>query len=719
MKPPDCREPSPPDVESLAPFFEPRGVAVIGASATPGKLGYGVVYNLLSHGYQGQIYPVNPHLDEVLGRRCYPDIASVPDPVDLAVIIIPAKAVPAVLRACGERGVRGVVALSGGFAETGPEGQRLQEELIRIIHDYNMRLVGPNCVGVMNLHSGLDTTFVGMRPPLGPIAFLSQSGAMGGAAIDWARGRGLGFSYFASLGNTADVTETDIMARLAHDEDTHVIALYIEGFHDGRAFMHTAREVTRTTPILALKVGGTEAGARAVSSHTASLAGSNEAYRAAFKQSGVVAVDTVSQLFGAAQALAYQPPPAGKSVAVLTNAGGPGAIASDALAQLGFELPMPDEAAQAALRAALGPSAQLVNPIDMLGGASSSEYEAASRILLQSSTYDAVIAILVPNSANDPAGVAEALARAASGANKPLYACFMGDVAVREGHKRLHEHRIPPYVFPESAAHALAAACEWQCRRTRARPQPTFPTQATWPARACEIRDDLLAQGRAALTESALHPLLEALDFPVARGELARDPSEAADITKTLGAPVALKIASPQLLHKSDVGGVRLNVKSPQAAAQAFGELVTPIIDAHPEAEIQGVFVQRMAEPGVEVIVGMRRDPTFGPLILVGAGGVYVEILKDVAMRVAPLASDDARDMIRETVVGRLLRGARGRPRADVEALVDLLLRVSDLACSWPELAEFEFNPVLVHPQGRGLTIVDARAILRGEHASR
>jgi len=696
---------------SLRPFFTPNGVAVIGASATPGKLGYGVIDNLIKSGYQGPIYPINPRADAILGLPAYADISSAPDPVELAVIIIPAPAIPDALRACGQRGVRAAAILSGGFAEVGAEGETRQQAILDIAAEFGMRLVGPNGVGVLNPHSGLNTTFIEQIPEAGDIAFLSQSGALGGAMIDWAKGQHIGLSYFASLGNAADVTETDLIEALDADPNTRVITIYIESIHDGPRFMAVASRVAPHTPIIALKVGGTAAGARAVASHTASIGGSDEAYGAAFRQSGVMQARTVQELFDTAIALAYQQPPAGSRVAIVTNAGGPAAVAADALARNGLQAPGPDDATRDALRDALGPAPQLFNPIDMLGAASTPEYETATRILLQSDAYDAVLAILVPNTANDPAGVAEGLARAAASADKPLVACYMGDVSITAGRQRLHKHRIPVYEFPENAARAMAASYRWGKQIIEGTAVTTPQKRELYAQISAEIKG-ISDSGQNYLGEAELYPLLRRLDFPLPPSVAAATQAQAVAFAQTHPGPFALKIISPDILHKSDFGGVRLHVSADEVA-KAYWDLQAKVRIRARKAGLQGVLVQQMAAPGAEVIIGMRRDATFGPMLMFGGGGVYVEALRDVAFRIAPITEKSAQAMIAETVAGRLLiMGGRGRRPGDVDALMRLLLQVSELAVALPELAEFELNPVIVHPAGQGATVVDARALL-------
>ncbi len=701
-----------PTTSSLRPFFTPDGVAVIGASTTPGKLGYGVIANLIKSGYPGPIYPINPRADKILNLSAYPDVSQVPDPVELAVIIIPAPAIPDALRACGQRGIRAAAILSGGFAEVGPEGEARQREILAIAAEYGMRLVGPNGVGVLNPHSGLNTTFIEQIPDAGDIAFLSQSGALGGALIDWAKGQHIGLSYFASLGNAADVTETDLIAALADDPHTKVITVYIESIHDGPGFMATARKVTPQMPVVALKAGGTQEGARAVASHTASIGGSDEAYAAAFKQSGVIRASSVQELFDTAIALAYQQPPAGGRVAILTNAGGPAAVAADALARNGLQAPEPDEATRDALRAALGAAPQLFNPIDMLGAASSPEYETAARILLASDAYDAVLVILVPNTANDPAGVADALARAAALTDKPIYACYMGDVSLGDSRQRLHQHRIPVYDFPENAARAIANVRRWQIASETPPAAFSLPNADLYRTVAAELRhkNDL---GQKYVGEAELYPLLEQVNFPLAAWAAAYTKSDAEAFARAHPGPFALKVLSPDIVHKSDIGGVALNVPAEQVG-KMYWELQARVRRRARKAGLQGVLIQQMAAPGTEVIIGMRRDATFGPMLMFGGGGVYVEALRDVAFRIAPLSAEDARAMIAETVAGRLLMyGGRGRKPGDVAALAALIQQIAAMALSIPELREFELNPVIVHPAGQGVTVVDARAILQ------
>ncbi len=699
---------SPPD---LQPFFCPQGVVLIGASATPGKLGHGVLQNLIGWGNRVPVYPVHPGHPTVLGLPCYAELTAVPDPVDLAVILIPAPAVAAAVEACGRRGIRAVIVLSAGFAESGPEGVARQAELVATARRYGMRLLGPNGVGLLAAHTGFNATFIGRMPPAGRIALLSQSGAVGGALIDWACGQGVGLSYLVSVGNRSDVDEAELLAYLAHDRHTAVIAIYLEGLTDGRRFLEVARAVGRHKPIVVFKAGTTEAGARAVASHTASLAGNEAVYRAALRQAGLLQADTVAALFGIALGLADQPVPGGPRVAILTNAGGPGAIATDAVARCGLAPVPPTEATVETWRQALGTAPQWVNPFDLLGVASTREYETAARLLLAAPEYDALLAVLVPNTANDPVGVADGLARAAAaqpaGRRKPVYVCYMGDVGLRAGRRRLQRRHLPAYAFPEEAATALAAAYTW----AQPVPEPITPPPPAWIA---DFARGLAALGdRQALTEADLYPLLASGGFPIAAWARAASAAEAAAQAEQLGFPVVLKVVAPGLLHKSDVGGVMTGLTTAAAVAAGYETLLARVAAARPDRRPLGVLVQKMAPPPLaEVIVGFHRDPVFGPVLLFGGGGVFVEAYGDRSLRLAPIAEAEARVMIAETVVGRLLAGARGRSPGDIEALVALLRAVASLAVAVPTLREFEFNPVFVYSMGQGITIVDARAIL-------
>lgn len=695
-------------VSDLTPFFEPAGVAVIGASANPHKLSHGILRNLINSTYSGGVYPVNPSAEEILGKPCYPDITAVPDPVELAVLVIPAGATPQTLEACGQRGIHAAIIISGGFKEVGSGGADLEKECLDIARRHSMRLIGPNCVGAMNLHNGLNTTFINGMPEEGGIGFLSQSGAICGGVVDMVHGKKVGFSHFLSLGNEADVTETDIIEYLGADPRTHVIAAYVEQIRDGRRFLEVARRVSQIKPIVLIKAGRTSAGARAVSSHTGSLAGSHTAYQAAFQQAGVIEVQTFAELFDVALAFDTQPIPAGKNAVIITNAGGPAALASDSLSANGFTLGDLSEATRSELRAHLNPSAQVSNPIDMLGGAEPADYELAVRTALADPQIDAVIPLLVPQALVSPAGVAQAVVDAVRGAKKTVLACVVGDESVGEARLILQGNRIPMYTVPETMGRVLAAMRYYRDWRGRDHSLPAESHASGFARAEAYLKTQA---GISALGEAAARPLLEAYGFPVVQADRAGSAGEAARVAEKIGFPVVMKVISPDILHKSDVGGIRLGLNSAAEVETAYAAMLQGVAAKAPQARIEGVLIEQSAPHGQEVIIGMKRDPGFGPLLMFGLGGIYVELFKDVSFRVAPIGEQEALEMVQATRAGRLLTGFRGQAPADVAAVVDCLCRLSQLALDFPQISEIEVNPLQVFEAGRGVLALDARVL--------
>lgn len=694
----------------LKPFFSPRGVAIIGASAAPNKLSFGILRNLSQYGYSGHIAPVNPKEDEILGYKSYPDITSVPDPVDLAVIVLPAPVIPEVLEDCGKRGVKAVVIISGGFKELGPEGAAMEASLVDIARRYDMRLIGPNCVGTLDMYTGLNTTFIQGLPARGSIGFVSQSGAVAGGVVEIIRDKFIGFSMFATLGNEADVNETDMIEYLADEPNTHVIAAYVEAINDGERFIQAARKVSRHKPIIMLKAGRTSAGARAVSSHTGSLAGSYTAYQAAFEQAGVIEVTTLADLFDISMGFAHLPLPKGPRVAIITNGGGPAALVSDGLSPNGLQMADISPETQEALRPHLNPAAQLANPVDMLGAADAPEYSVALKAVLADPNVDMAVAILVPQATVNPDAIAQAICDQAKGQDKPVIAVFVGEWSTKKAREILHTNGIPMYTGPETPGRVFSAMLKYA--RWLGKPEQTEPQLANLDHAAV---DSLLqqAKGQPALGEVLTRPLLEAYGMPVVAGQAAGSAEEAAKIAQQVGFPVVMKIVSPDILHKSDVGGIQLNLGSADSVINAYNKMMRDITTIMPQARLEGVLIEAMAPEGMEVIVGMRRDPNFGPLMMFGLGGIYVELFGDVSFRVAPLMHEDALEMIHSTRAGRLLTGFRGMPEADVEAVADTILRLSKLALDFPQISEIEINPLLVLPKGKGALALDGRVILQ------
>jgi acetyl coenzyme A synthetase (ADP forming)-like protein len=705
---------------SLTPFFNPRGVVVVGASQDPTKLGYGLVRNLVQSRYLGAIHFVNPKGGTLFQRPIYSHVSGVPDPVDLATLLIPARFMPETLEACGQRGIRAVIINAGGFRETGPEGAALEERCLRIAQKYDMRLMGPNCIGLLDTHLPLDTTFL---PPSGPtpgdVAFISHSGAICAAVVDWAHSQGFGLSRLVSLGNQADVNETDVLVPVAADRHTQVLTLYLEGVSDGRRFVEQASHVTRQKPVIALKVGRFESGRRAVASHTGALAGQENAFNAAFRRAGVMRADTNEEMFDWARALAWCPLPQGRSVAVLTNAGGPGVTAADALEMSGMRLAELQEGTRTALQQILPLPASVHNPVDMLATATPEQYAGSLRLLLADSGVHSVLVILPPPPIFSTGAMAKALIPVIHTADKPVVLAVMGERLIQEAVEHLRAARVPEYRFPERAASALAVLAE----------------RAEYLARAEEtpfVRHDVnVEQVRALLARSPFDELgflpqevtnriLAAYGIQPLPMQLASTAEQAAELARRAGFPVALKVASGDITHRSDVGGVLLNLRDKEAVARGFDTVTENARKARPEAQILGVHVQRMVLRGQEVIIGAVQDPHFGPLAMFGSGGVEVEGLNDVAFALAPITREEGDYMLESTWAGRKLRGYRHMPPADRAAVFDVLTRLAQLAADFsasssdqgPQLAEIEINPLRVLPEGHGAFAVDVRARL-------
>ncbi len=699
---------------TLTPFFRPRGVAVIGASRDPDKMGYAVLHHLADprNPYPGPIYPINPKAEEILGLRCYPDIGAVPDPVELAVLVIPAEGVAQALEGCGRRGIKCAIVVSSGFGELGPKGKAREQEIVAVARRYQMRVMGPNCVGVIDTSTPLNTTFAMKLPARGNIAFLSQSGALGGGIMDWTFGRGLGFSRFLSIGNEADLHETDMLPLLADDERTRVITLYLEDVKGGPAFVEALRRAAAHKPVLAVKAGRTAGGQAATASHTGALAGVHAAFRAACKQTGAMEIGTIEAMFNAALALAYQPLPAGDSIAIVSNAGGPAALAADALEGAGLHLARTGPQTQTVLRGFLHPDAQVAGPVDMLGGADEHQYRRAIEAVLADPSTDGVLVCLVPHFLLRPAACVEAIgAAAAKRPDKPVLACLMGQASLEAAFQAAHAHRIPAYVFPEDAVAAFGVLR--QRARWLARPHHApAPLPEVNMIRAFNVLGRAREAGERSLDAFRSKLLLASYGLFMPAHMLAASPEEAVTAARRIGFPVALKLVSPDIPHKTDVGGVLLDVRDEDAVRAGFQTIMTSAKAARPQARLKGVQVQQMVTGGHEVIIGVKRDPTFGPLVMFGLGGIYVEVLADVSFRLAPLTEMDAWEMIDEVRSAKLLAGLRGAPPADRKALVDAIVRVGQLAANHPEIAELDINPLMVLPEGQGAVAVDARVIL-------
>lgn len=674
------------------PFFQPSSIAVVGVSTSPEKLGYGVARNLLASGYKGEVYLIGRKEGEALGRHVYSDMEQVPGRVDLAVLIVPNTSMTAALEACGKCGVKAAILISGGFGETGPEGRKLEQHCLSIARQYNMRLIGPNCIGILDTHLPLDTTFLQSRmPAAGGIALVSHSGAFCAAIVDWAAGEGFGFSRLVSLGNQIDVNETDVLGALAEDDNTRVIVAYLESVSDGRRFVEVARAVTPRKPVIALKVGRYESGQRAAESHTGAMAGSDAAFDAAFAKAGVLRAATVEQVFDWARALQYCPLPGGNRVAVLTDAGGLGVVAADALELNGLRLADLSDATRNSLAAILPPAASTRNPVDLLASASPQTYAACLELLLADSTADAVMVIVVPPPLFPGEAVAEALLPIIRAAAKPVLVVLAGSELTAAASALFKAAGVVSYPFPERAASSLGVLVRRAEVLRQVVPVAAVHSPASRPTTNLQSAADLM----------------QAYGIPGARGRVARSREEAALVAGELGFPVVMKISSPGIVHKSDIGGVLLNIQSEPEALSAFDALIQRAGAARPGAELEGVLVQQQVRGGQEVIMGTVRDRLFGPMIMFGSGGVEAEALRDVAFALCPLDRLEAQDLVARTWAGRKLGGFRNLPAADKSAVIDMLIRISWLAHENPQVEEFEINPVAV--LARGAIAVDVR----------
>ena len=693
---------------TLEAFFNPKSIAVVGASREEGKTGREILANILADGFEGKVFPVNPKATEVEGLPCYPDLASIGEAPDLVVVVVPASIVPAVTEQCAAVGAGGIIIITAGFKEVGVEGKALEERVVGIARRAGIRVIGPNCLGIMVPARKLNASFGGALPPVGGTGYLSQSGALLAAILDMASAGGIGFSSLVSIGNKADVDELDIIKAMGNDPNTKVIAGYLESITHGDAFVREAERISGTKPILLMKSGGTEAGAAAASSHTGSLAGGEAAYEAVFDRAGIVRCESIKEQFDFAQAFAQQPLPAGPRVAVITNAGGPGIMAADAIERTGLEFAALSDETVEALAKGLPPAANIHNPIDVLGDALPDRYELALRVALDDGGIDALLVLLTPQAMTDATATAEVVVKtAAAKPGKPVLACFLGAAKVREGTRLLAEGGIPQYDSAESAVATLRAMTDYV--RWRARPKRVvklFPVNRRKVERIIERH---LRRGQREIGEMESKEILEAYGFVTPKGSLATTSDQAASIADQLGYPVVLKIWSPDILHKSDVDGVKLGLSSVQEVRDAFDLMMYRIPKQVPDAAILGVLVQQMCRQGQEVILGMNRDPRFGPLMMFGMGGIMVEVLRDVSFHLAPLTADEAGKMLTRTKTYQILRGVRGREGVDVDAIAEGLQRLSQLVTEFPEIQEMDINPYVVGPEGTAPIAVDAR----------
>jgi len=691
-------------------LFEPRTIAVIGASRNSEKVGYTVVHYLLHFNYSGKVYPVNSAGGTIKDLKVYESVNDISGAVDLAIISIPAGGVPASLRECIQKGIKFAIIISAGFKETGAEGTVLEEELKEIRNGGRIRILGPNCLGVINTSANLNATFAKWMLPKGNISFFSQSGALGVAVMDWAIGNRTGFSKFISLGNKVDLNESDFIEYLMDDPETAVILGYIEDVVEGQRFIETAKACTLKKPIILIKSGGTQAGARAASSHTGALAGSEVAFDAVFKQTGIIRASGVKELFETAGVFISGKIPSGDRLLIITNAGGPGIIAADQADRLGFNLPFFSRDVIERLAAGLPRNATLYNPVDVIGDATSVRYRAVIDEFVESDSFDGMLAILTPQAMTDVDTIAEEIIKSSKKSDKFFLTSFMGAESIRSSVENLKDASVPNYFYPEDAITAyrkLVDFSRWTRRESGS--VKRFPVKTD---RAKELLHQAIKKGRPSLGEEDARACLSAYGFIFPRSAFASDKKTAAGESSRIGFPVVMKISSPDILHKTDVGGVRMGIENPKEAEEAFLGITSGVKQKMPQALVLGVNIYEMITGGKEVILGITYDRTFGHMIMFGLGGIYVEVLKDVSFRVVPVTETDVREMIQEIRTYSLLTGTRGEEAVDIDAIVESLLRLNQVIMDFPEIHEVDINPLVVKPQGAAA--LDARIIIRG-----
>jgi acyl-CoA synthetase (NDP forming) len=673
---------------SITPYFSPHGIAVVGASTDPNKLGYGLARNLVQSNFQGAIHFVNPKGGSLFGHTIYSSVVDLPDPVDLALILIPAEGVAKVLGDCATRGIHAIIVASGGFRETGEHGAALEKQLLKIARRSGIRMIGPNCIGLLDTHLPLDATFLPPPgPPPGDVAFISHSGAICAAVIDWARGQGFGISRLVSLGNQADVTETDVLAPVADDRFTRVVTLYLEGVSDGQKFVQEARKITPKKPI--------------------ALAGQENAFNAAFRRAGVIRADTSEELFDWARALAWCPLPKGRAIAVLTSAGGPGVTAADALEMNGMSLATLASGTRENLASLLPPAASLNNPVDMLASATPEQFAACLQVLLADPGVHGVLVVTPPPPMHSTGAVAKSMIPVIQNSDKPVTIALMGERLIQEAVEHFRAARVPEYRFPERAASALAILA--QHAEFVENERGSKLVHAKVDKEVVQKILDLRKHSPGFLNASETSAVLKAYKLPGVPLRLAVTSEEALSFAHEMGYPVVLKVASPDIIHKSDIGGVMLNLTDPEAVSMGFSKIISNTKANFPNADIQGVYIQRMLPAGQEVILGAVQDAQFGPLVMFGSGGVEVEGLKDVTFSLAPLTLQDAEWMLENTWAGRKLHGYRSLPQADRKSVLDSLILLGQLAADFPQLIEIEINPLRVFSHSQGSAALDVR----------
>ncbi|MFH1591473.1 MAG: acetate--CoA ligase alpha subunit [archaeon] len=698
--------------KKLERMFSPQTIAVIGASGTKGKVGYAVMSNLIGKGFEGVVYPVNPKRRSVQGVRAYKKIADIPDPIDLAIIVTPASTVPSIVEECGKACVSGVMIITAGFKEAGSDGKALSDKIVKIAKNHEMRIIGPNCLGFIRPSLNLNASFADKMGLPGNIAFISQSGALCTAILDWAEKQNVGFRYFASIGEMLDVGFHDLIDFFGKDPETGSILIYMESLSDARKFLSAARAFARTKPIIVLKAGKSSAGAKAAKSHTGSLAGDDAVFDAAFKRAGVLRVETIGELFDCAKTLALQKRPRGNRLAIITNAGGPGVIATDSLIHQGGQLAKLSSETLSQLDACLPPTWSKGNPIDVLGDADHDRFRKAVELCIADPGVDGVLTILTPQAMTDPSLIAKEMVNIENKYGKTMLTSWMGGNAVSHGRETLEKGGIPVFAIPEQGVRCFMYMHHYATHLDSLTQTPATIPHAFTPktGKNQALIEGLMREGRFCLNEVESKTLLSNYGIPVTKHGIAKTPEQAASLAGKIGFPVVMKIASPDIIHKTDVGGVMIGIDSRHDARSTFRELIKRAKDKMPKADIHGVLVEEMVEKRYELIIGAKKDPLFGPIIVFGMGGVAVEVFKDTNIGLPPLNMALATRLMEETKIFRLLKGYRGMPGVDIKAIQFLLYKFAYLVSDFPQIKEIDINPFGIDEKG-GI-VLDAKVIL-------
>jgi len=694
---------------NLDSIFRPKSIAVIGASRTKGSIGREILHNLIDYGFNGMVFPVNPKAEVIHSIKCYASVLDIPDPVDLAVIVVSKEFAIKAIDECGKKGVKGLVVITAGFRETGEKGRKLEEDLLSVVKKYGMRMVGPNCMGVVNSSKDvrMDATFAPAHPLEGNVGFLSQSGGLGVVILNLINKLNLGFSMFVSLGNKTDISGNDILEYWENDQDTTVVLMYLESFGSPRKFTRLAKSMSKKKPLIAVKAGRTTAGARAASSHTGALAGADIAADALFDQCGVMRVSSIEEMFDLALAFSSQPLPEGNRVAIVTNTGGPGIMATDACANLGLDIVEFSKKTAENLAKILPDEASIANPLDLIASGGPEDYAKALDLIIKDPKVDAVIVISVPPIMLDPLKVAIKIADIVKKHAKPVLGCFMGKEVIYEKMVKKEIPDFPIYQFPESPAKALAAMVKY--KEWKDTPEGKFIEYKVNKENTNMVIKKALNEGKGFLSESEVFKILKNYGFPIPKSKIGRTHEEVADISDKIGYPVVLKVSSDKILHKSDIGGVEKDLRNRGEVIEAYYNILKKLQQKGVEKEFQGIKVQEMLKGGKEIIMGMSTDPQFGPLIMFGMGGIYVEVLKDIVFKVTPITDRDAREMVESIKGYPLLKGIRGEKGIDIDYIVEYLLRLSQLISDFEEIKEIDINPFIVSHKRPDSKVVDAR----------